>query len=244
MCFSAGASFSAAAFLTTIGFLSMRHAPARLQFFAMIPLFFAMQQFAEGVIWLITTGIPTDAKSPLVIPLIMISGPIGFLMKKFGLPKYYALLQMAATYVFLAFALIVWPTWIPFALGTAEKNNTRKQMITILLILGIIISGILLGKMLLQGVQATICKERMCYSSPSLFKNIQLDALLLYCLAAIGPLFLSSLRGTTMLGLGILCSAGLTWYAWYAAFGSVWCFFAALLSVSVLSIVHRAKAAS
>lgn len=242
MCFSAGASFAAAAFLATIGFLSIRHAPARLQFFAMIPLFFAIQQFSEGFIWLMTTGVPTEIKSPLEIPLIMIFGPLGTIAKKFALPKYYAFIKKLFTFVFLTFAMVVWPTWIPFATAVAEKNHRRKSMIVVLLLLGIFISAILLANLWLQGAQATVCKNKMCYSSPDVFTGVQLDELILYCLAVVGPLFISSLKGAKMLGIGILLAAALTWYAWYASFGSVWCFFAALLSVSVLSIIHRAKA--
>ena len=59
MCFSATASFSAAAVLLGIGTLTLRsalasrHAYRRRELpFAAIPLLFAIQQLIEGVIWL------------------------------------------------------------------------------------------------------------------------------------------------------------------------------------------------
>ena len=53
MCFSAAASFSAGALLFGIGAVTLRSARhAREWPFAAIPLLFAIQQIAEGVIWL------------------------------------------------------------------------------------------------------------------------------------------------------------------------------------------------
>lgn len=62
MCYSANASFAAAAVLTVMsGFLLTRVKNKRFVPLALIPLFFAMQQAAEGLLWL---GIvPTFAKS-------------------------------------------------------------------------------------------------------------------------------------------------------------------------------------
>ena len=59
MCFSASASFSAAALLLGIGALTLRSALATRQpralLFAAIPILFAIQQLIEGVIWLTFT---------------------------------------------------------------------------------------------------------------------------------------------------------------------------------------------
>jgi len=54
MCFSAGASFTAGTLLTFAGTETLRkvHKPSQIVF-ASIPLFFAFQQFAEGVLWLV-----------------------------------------------------------------------------------------------------------------------------------------------------------------------------------------------
>ena len=53
MCFSATASFSAAAVLLELGTLTLKSAirPRELVF-AVIPVLFAIQQLSEGVIWL------------------------------------------------------------------------------------------------------------------------------------------------------------------------------------------------
>lgn len=53
MCFSAKASFSAAAVLALMSFLMIaRNKKGRFYFLTFVPLFFAIQQFCEGMVWL------------------------------------------------------------------------------------------------------------------------------------------------------------------------------------------------
>jgi hypothetical protein len=53
MCFSAGASFAGGVIITGIGVAAFRevHKPSQLVF-AIIPVFFGVQQFVEGFLWL------------------------------------------------------------------------------------------------------------------------------------------------------------------------------------------------
>lgn len=78
MCFSASSSFGAAIVISTIGVMAIKKVsiPAHY-FFPLIPLFFAMQQFAEGILWLALTD------------------------------SSYAPLEWTATYFFLFFAQVV-----------------------------------------------------------------------------------------------------------------------------------------
>jgi hypothetical protein len=53
MCFSATASFTAAAVLGTIGVATLRHVrEPRTLLFASVPMLFAFHQFSEGMVWL------------------------------------------------------------------------------------------------------------------------------------------------------------------------------------------------
>lgn len=78
MCFSAGASISAGVLLSVLGTETLRkvHKPSQIVF-AGIPAFFAVQQFAEGAVW-------------LTIPR-----------------KEYAALLSAATYIFIIMAQVI-----------------------------------------------------------------------------------------------------------------------------------------
>ena len=241
MCFSAGASFSAAAFLAAIGFLSIKHAPKRLKFFAAIPLLFAIQQFSEGLLWILMTGLPNDSKSPLSVPIIILAAPFGLLSKALSLKQYIAQIKEFTAFVFMFFALVVWPSWMPFSLAFAEERKTRRHFLYAFVALGFGISTILLMGMLSQGVGVRVIAGHMVYTTPEIFTDVEFNNLLLYCMATVVPFFISSLRGTKVLGVLIILSAALAWYAWYTAFGSVWCFFAAVISVMVHSIIHKPR---
>jgi hypothetical protein len=94
MCFSASASFGAGVVLSAIGVVSIKKNQHKSQFlFASIPLLFAVQQFAEGILWLVLPN-----------------------------PEY-ASMQKHTTYVFLFFAQFFWPLWVPTnSNGTEIKN--------------------------------------------------------------------------------------------------------------------------
>ena len=139
MCFSAGASFSASALLTVVGTETLRkvHKPSQLVF-AGITLFFAFQQFLEGVLW-------------MVIP----SG---------GHPR----LQNIATYVFLIMAEVIWPLLIPLSVLLMEERKARKRLLLALLAVGAGVGGYYLRHMALFDIRAEINGWHIIYNSPPL----------------------------------------------------------------------------
>jgi hypothetical protein len=236
MCFSVGASFTASGILTLVGFLSLRKAPPRYRLFAMIPLFFAIQQFAEGVVWLVLRGI---ADAAIVrTPLLLIMAPIGLLAQATAkIPHHIDLIKTGSIITFLIFAFVIWPTWIPFACWKFERDKLRQNIITGLLILGVIISSTLLYRLLAYGATAEIINNNIVYSVKHLRHHFAWIGLLLYTCATVGPLFITSLPYAYLLGLAILGAQLIAWYFWKIAFISTWCFFAAILSVMVLAIL-------
>ncbi|WP_299578956.1 DUF6629 family protein [uncultured Sunxiuqinia sp.] len=112
MCFSPEASFVSGAVITVIGVVTVRkvHHPAQLVF-AVIPLFFGIQQFAEGVLWL---SLFTDGSETI---------------------------RIFSTYFFLVMAEVIWPSLIPVSVLLMEKNEKWRKILRVLLILGMILSG-------------------------------------------------------------------------------------------------------
>ena len=93
MCFSAGASFGASAVLGTLGVVTLKKAKTTNQVpFAAIPLLFGAQQVAEGALW------------------VGFSGNVNESWKHFPV------------YIFLVFAQLVWPVWVPFSILQLEYN--------------------------------------------------------------------------------------------------------------------------
>jgi len=111
MCFSATASFSAGVVLSVIGVSAIkkvRH-PSEIMF-ASIPFIFAIQQTAEGILWL------TLAKGNSVF------------------------LQNSMTHFYLIIAQIVWPIWVPLSILFLEKKRIQKRIQKILVLIGGLVS--------------------------------------------------------------------------------------------------------
>ena len=99
MCFSAGASFAGGAVISAVGVITQRKVKKPEQrLFAVIPLLFGLQQFAEGVLWVTLRSGGGD------------------------------LLQSAAMYIFLITALVIWPVMIPLSLWFMEEVKKRKKI--------------------------------------------------------------------------------------------------------------------
>jgi len=136
MCFSAAASITAGVLLTFAGTETLRkvHKPSQIVF-ASIPIFFAFQQFSEGVVW-------------LTIPR---SG--------------YANLQAIATYTFLVMAQFIWPMLVPLSVLLMEGNKARKKILWSLLVLGVMISFYYLYGLVAYHAYAEISYMHINYKS-------------------------------------------------------------------------------
>jgi hypothetical protein len=111
MCFSPGASFAGGVIITAIGIATVRevHKPSQLVF-ASIPLFFGIQQIAEGCLWLALTG-------------------TNFLA-----------FQKFSTYFFLVMAQVIWPVMIPVSVLLMEEKPAKRKILVVLLGMGLVLS--------------------------------------------------------------------------------------------------------
>jgi len=111
MCFSTEASFAGGIIISAIGVATIRkvHKPSQI-IFACIPLFFGIQQIAEGFLWLALQN-----------------------------PEY-ANIQKLATYSFLIMAEVFWPFMTPLAILLMEENKKRIKILRILLGMGLSVS--------------------------------------------------------------------------------------------------------
>ena len=111
MCFSPEASFAGGIVISAIGVVTIRkvHKPSQI-LFASIPLFFGIQQFAEGLLW-------------LTLPL---TG--------------YYILQRISVYLFLIMAEVIWPIMIPLAVLFMEDSKRKKKILSALLLVGVTLS--------------------------------------------------------------------------------------------------------
>jgi len=207
MCFSAGASFGAGAVLTVIGVVSIKKTHRASQLlFASIPFVFGVQQIAEGVLW---RTLPNPD---------------------------YLNTQKIFTYIFLFFAQVLWPLWVPIAILLLEKNATRKIIQKVWVVAGLMVGLYLAYCLMVFHVEAKIVGHHIAYLQDypdSLRKYV----ILLYAFATIVPPFFSHIRRMWMLGISILIAYVVTavFYSHYIL--SVWCFFSSIISLSVYAIM-------
>jgi len=210
MCFSAGASFGASALLGVVGAVTITKAktnPQRL--FATIPFVFSVQQLSEGMLWL-------SLKNP-------------------GLEAG----QSFFTYTFLVFAMMVWPVWIPFTIRLLEKDERIKRIMSILIGIGVVVFVGIGCILLLYPVHVMASHHHLHYrfDFPPQVKNLIWLFNLLYFIATILAPFISGIKRMKWLGVIFLASHlfAIIFYKGFVV--SVWCYFAAILSIVVLWII-------
>lgn len=127
MCFSTEASFIGGTIIAAIGVATIRkvHKPTQLVF-ASIPLFFGLQQIAEGFVWLSLQN-----------------------------PDYGGFLK-PAMYTFLIMAEVFWPFMVPLATLHMEKNKKKRNILRALLAIGISVSLYFIVCLLLYDVSPEI----------------------------------------------------------------------------------------
>ena len=208
MCFSAGASFGASAALGIIGVVAITKARTIPQkLFASIPLIFSAQQITEGMLWLSFNDTSFQGRSLF-------------------------------TYIYLVFALMLWPVWIPLTIRLLEEDATRKKILNIFVIIGAIVSAWFAGSVFFCSAQAITTHHHIQYqlNFPPEVTNLIWPFNIFYFIATIVSTFISSIK--RMKWLGIVCAiAYLFSLYFYSEFViSVWCYFAAVLSIIVLWI--------
>jgi hypothetical protein len=211
MCFSATGSFGVATVIAGIGAVAINQAkPPSHRMLALVPLLFAAQQVAEGVVWM-TIGHATAAT-----------------------------LQGVAVDLFLGFALVAWPIWVPISLFVAERNPRRRKALAVLSWMGAAV-GVYATALLLRGrPTAHVAGHSIAYSyverGPALVLALYLPG---YVLPTVVPFFISTISRAKLMGTVLAVSLLATFLIQRQALTSVWCFFAAILSVLIVLSISK-----
>jgi hypothetical protein len=211
MCFSPEASFAGGVIISSIGVATIRkvHKPTQI-IFACIPLFFGIQQIAEGFLW-------------LTLPL----------------PEYLTAQKLSA-YIFLVMALVIWPTMIPLSVLYMEENMKRRKILWIFLALGVSLSLYYTFCLISFSIDPQVMRYHVEYNT-GFPESPALMVFTAYLVATITPLFASSVQKIHLMGLLMFISCCVTVLFFTQFLTSVWCFFAALISVVVYWIIRESK---
>jgi hypothetical protein len=209
--------------------------------------FSAEASFAGGIV-IGAIGIATVREIHKPSQLVFASIPLFFAFQQIvegclwvtiPLPEYLHL-QKIATYLFLIMADFLWPTMIPLAVLLMEKNKKRKRILRILLIMGLSLSAYYAYCLIVFHVTPQIMGYHIVYST-DFPKSLSMPAFIIYLIATITPLFVSSIQRTHLLGILMFLSCLITAIFFTQYLTSVWCFFAALISGVIFWILRDAK---
>jgi hypothetical protein len=152
----------------------------------------------------------------------------------------YTALRTVSTYVFIIIAQIIWPFLVPFSIALLEPDLKRKKWLNLLLLFGGVASVYLAYCIAIYEVRSEIDCYHIHYVLTFPHTNFPVIALF-YILPTIFSPFLSSLKRMKQLGLLILTTFIISelFYKKYAL--SVWCFFAALMSIEVYMVIKQAN---
>lgn len=140
------------------------------------------------------------------------------------------LLTTVATYYFMVFAFFLWPALLPFSVYLLEDGEVRRKILLSISILGLLVGIILLFFIAQYPVSAEIVNHSILYNISGehnkLFIYLYLIAVCLSCL-------ISSHRMVMIFGIALVLSFLVSLYFFLTTYISVWCFFAAVLSILV-----------
>lgn len=220
MCFSASVSYSAAVVLASTGLYAVQQA-RRLQtpylMWALVPVFFGIQQVFEGRVWQELDAGNTNAVVPFALG-------------------------------FHFFSHFLWLWWFPLCSYLVEPGETsktgqtlnigklRKRAIGGCAIFGAFAGTLVYSVMLFnpEWMSVAVREHSIVYNFSVPYSSsisIPITPVMLYGLTILVPLLFSSHRHIRIFGSLVVLSMALTSVAYNKAFVSVWCLFAAVLSL-------------
>lgn len=139
-------------------------------------------------------------------------------------------LRQSMTYVYSMFSHVLWPIYIPFAFRFLETTAWRRHAMLWFQAAGIVVGVFLLSFIVTGPVAATAVGQHIVYESPHF---LRVPVMALYLLATCVTGFVSSHTFVRLFGaLSLLSYVAAYLFATQAVI-SVWCFFAAVLSLMI-----------
>jgi len=221
MCFSATVSYSATAVLVATGLYAIRQArrlPAPYWMWAVIPVFFGIQQAFEGRVWQML-----DAGDAV------------------------AAIPYAQGFHFFSHFLWLW--WLPLCCYLVEPGKIRKRVTGGFALFGACAGTIVYFFILThpEWMSVAIREHSICYLYSVPYRSsvhLPIPTAALYALTVLVPLLISSHNRIKIFGVLVLLSMILVSKAYDYAYISVWCFFAAVLSLYLVYMIRHFAAES
>ena len=209
MCFGPLASFTASAVLASVGTAVLRNIRSQKE------ILFAV--------------------FPAVFALQQLIEGILWLVLRDGTPD--KMLQQGLTFAYLLFAYSLWPVLCPLSVYAIEYDKERRKILRALILMGVGTSLYLLFFILRDPhISASILGCSIRYQA---YVAVAHGFTAVYIITVILPYFISSHRGILIFGIPNLIFCAIAYFFYRVNFTSVWCFFAALVSLSLYFFLRR-----
>jgi len=199
-------------------------------------VFSATASFSAGVV-LLGLGTLTLRAPRTRVELLFAAIPMLFAIQQISegiiwLTFRYESLQIniAMTYVFSFFSHVLWPIYVPMTVLLMEPSVWRRRVLLVLVAAGVAVGAYLLYFLLVFPVVSRPSNQHIEYVSPHFFATA---TMMLYLLSTTVSPILSMHRMVRVFGVVAFLSFGASYYFYAIWFISVWCFFAALLSIVI-----------
>lgn len=220
MCFSLGASIASAAVLIPAGLFCIKksaHMDKSYWALALLPFAFGIQQLFEGGVWW-----AIEAGNEEVLRL----SAMGFIF----------------------FSHLFWLAWVPFTCYLTETIKIRRKLFLLITITGVVCGAAMFLPFLFNShwLEVSVVNHSIAYQTTFAYDDYlsRIAGTIIYILIIIFPLIISSDQYHRVLGILILFSMIVSLIFFNFAFISVWCYFAAIISLYIYYIIAiRAKPA-
>lgn len=140
------------------------------------------------------------------------------------------LLNTVMTHVYSFFSHVLWPVYLPMAVFMIEPPGPRRRALFAFAVAGAAVGTYLLYVLVAFPVVSRPTGQHVEYDSPHFFAA---SVMTLYLVSTTVSPLLSTHRLVKVFGTLALLSFGAAYYFYARWFISVWCFFAALLSIVI-----------
>ncbi len=140
------------------------------------------------------------------------------------------------TFAYLVCAYSLWPVLCPVSVYAIEYDPKRKKILRLLVILGVATSFYLLLSIIINPIQTFPMNRQLHYETYVAGAYLFTAA---YMAVTILPYFISSQRAILIFGAPNFIFCVVTYIFYRMAFISVWCFFAAILSLTLYFFLRK-----
>jgi hypothetical protein len=142
------------------------------------------------------------------------------------------------TYTFLVFAQVIWPFWVPYSVYLLGRENVRKNFLFSFLMIGIGLSVYLGCNLLFFPVRIDIGSGHIRYLLDSPYRADYLTGTC-YFIATVLPVLVSGVKKMIWTGSLLFTSFLFALVFYRDSLISVWCYFAALISISIYFVLRK-----